>query len=305
MDKSLLISHYYNNYKQKIFLTRLSATECDFYVMYKYDYVEEINNFSQTFLKYLPFYVRNSDYFSVIDEYDDLDKLLACRSRTLRKNSKIIPQRTIGTDGIYGELFLDFYLRIVNKYNAIITFANKRSFDSNFETTGPDNIVYFIDEAEKIHICICEAKFVGGAANAHNCLIDDIIGTAKKQGHITKKYLNDYFQFIVEKGNDICERDKKIFKPFLFDLNKQLDAGNDFLSVIINHNICVNFIFFAVFDSTKNDPDKLKKYYDSIYDKCKTNVIKMGITNFKIEIVFIPTTNDTMTLKSAMEKSYE
>lgn len=305
MDKSLLISHYYNNYKSKIFLTELTAIGCDFYIMFIYNYDKEIENFSQTFLKYLPFYVRNSDYFSAIDDSVDIDSLLENRSKSLRKNSTLIPHRTIATDGIYGELFLDFYLRIVNQYNAIITYVNKRSFDSNNETTGPDNVVYFIDDTNNINIYLCEAKFVGGAANARSSLLEDIIGTATKQGHITKEYLNDYFQFIVEKGNDIPTNDKKIFQPFLIDLNKQLDAGNDFLSVIINHNICVNFIFFAVFDSTKNDPNKLKDYYDEIYNLCKDKATNIGIQNFKIRIVFIPTTNDTMTLKSAMEKSYE
>ncbi len=305
MDYSLLISHYYNNYKSKVFLTELTATGSTFYIMFIYDYDNEIENFSQTFLKYLPFYVRNSDYFTAIDESTDIDSFLEKRSRVLRRNSKIIPKRTIATDGIYGELFLDFYLRIVNKYNAIITYANKRSFNSNNETTGPDNIVYFIDNTNSINICICEAKFVGGASNAHKCLIEDIIGTSTKQGHITKEYLNEYFQFIVEKGNDISENDRKIFQPFLLDLNEQLDAGNDFISVIIEHKICVNFIFFAIFDSTKNEPDKLKDYYDEIYERCKENTKKMKIINYKIKIVFIPTKNDTMDLKSAMEKSYE
>lgn len=305
MDYSLLISHYYNNYKSKVFLTELTATGSTFYIMFIYDYDNEIENFSQTFLKYLPFYVRNADYFSAIDNPVNIDILLESRSKSLRKNSTLIPHRTIATDGIYGELFLDFYLRIVNQYNAIITYANKRSFDSNNETTGPDNVVYFIDNANNINICLCEAKFVGGASNARNCLIEDIVGTATKQGHITKEYLNDYFQFIVEKGNDIPANDRGIFQPFLLDLNKQLDSGNDFLSVIINHDICVNFIFFAIFDSTKNDPNKLKSYYDDIYNNCKTNAVNIGIKNYKIRIVFIPTTNDTMILKTAMERSYE
>ena len=112
-------------------------------------------------------------------------------------------------------------------------------------------------------------------------------------------------QFIVEKGSNISESDKKVFRPFLSDLNSQLDNGNDFLSVIINHNVCVNFIFFAIFDSTKKFPDNLKDHYTEIYENCKTNVEKIGVKNYKIEIVFIPTTNNTMTIKQAMEKAYE
>lgn len=305
MDKSTIISHYYNNYRTKVFLTRLSSNTRNFYLMYIYNYEQELENFSQTFLKYLPFYVRNTDYFSQLNDNTDLDALLEKRSKSLRKNSKIVPKRTIATDGIYGELFLDFYLRIVNKFNAIITYANKRSFDSNSETTGPDNVVYFVDEANRINLCICEAKFVAGASYAKNCLLEDIQGTTAKRGHITKDYLNDYFQFIVEKGCDILEKDKKIFESFLKELNEQLDNGNDFLSIIINHNICVNFIFFAIFDSTKRVPDDLKNHYEEIYTLCQNNLRQIGITNYKIEIVFIPTSNDTMTIKEAMEKSYE
>ena len=89
------------------------------------------------------------------------------------------------------------------------------------------------------------------------------------------------------------------------ELNAQLDNGNHFLSVLINHNVCVNFIFFAIFDSTKKEPNKLNEHYEDIYENCKTNVEKLGITNYKIEIVFIPTNNDTMTIKQAMEKAYE
>ena len=285
--------------------------------MYIYDVDKELQNFSETFLKYLPFYVRNNDYFVTLDDVEDIDEFLASRSKNLRRNSRIIPQRKIESDGIYGELFLDFYLRIVNNRNAILTFANKRSFNSNYETTGPDNVVYYIDSNSKINICICEAKFVAGASGAKKALIEDITGTpeipatptrdkiAEKPGHITDVYLNDYFQFIVEKGVNISEKDKKIFKPFLSDLNKELDNGNNFLSVIIKHKICVNFIFFAIFDSTSKTPENLVQNYDEIYDTCKNYVVKLGLTNYKVEIVFIPTSNKTMIIKEAMEKAYE
>lgn len=317
VDYNKLITHYVDNYSSKVFMTRLTEKSRNFYVMYIYDVDKELQNFSETFLKYLPFYVRNNDYFVTLDDVEDIDEFLASRSKNLRRNSRIIPQRKIESDGIYGELFLDFYLRIVNNRNAILTFANKRSFNSNYETTGPDNVVYYIDSNSKINICICEAKFVAGASGAKKALIEDITGTpeipatptrdkiAEKPGHITDVYLNDYFQFIVEKGVNISEKDKKIFKPFLSDLNKELDNGNNFLSVIMKHKICVNFIFFAIFDSTSKTPENLVQNYDEIYDTCKNYVVKLGLTNYKVEIVFIPTSNKTMIIKEAMEKAYE
>ena len=305
MKNEILITHYYNNYRPKVFLTRLHAKDYHCYLMYTYNYDQELENFAQTFLKYLPYYVRNSDYFDSIDDDQDLDSQLETRSRSLRKNSKIIPHRTIASDGIYGELFLDFYLRIVNKYNAIITYANKRSFDSNNETTGPDNLVYYVDENNVINLCICEAKFLAGASAAHKGLIEDIVGTETKQGHITKEYLNNYIQFVVEKGCNILEKDRLIFKSFISSLNKMLDKGNDFISILIQHNIRVNFIFFAIFDSQKNTPDKLLEYYSDIYSQCNSSASALGINNYTIEVVFIPTRNKTMILKQEMEKSYE
>lgn len=305
MEINSLIEHYDVNYKTKIFMTKLCGKMEEAYIMYVYKYENELENFADTFLAYLPFYIRNKDYFASLDDKLDLDCQLIERSKSIRKNSKVVPTRSIATDGIYGELFLDFYLRIISAKKAILTYANKRSFDSNYETTGPDNVVYYIDSKNKINLCICEAKFVSGAANAKNYLVNDIVGTSIKQGHVTKEYLNDYFQFIVEKGVDIEEKDRKIFQPFLFKLNTQLDNGNDFISIIINYNICINFVFFAIFDSTKRKPDKLLGYYEEIYAQCETNVRQIGITNYKIEIVFIPTNNDTMKIKEAMEKSYE
>lgn len=312
MDVKDLITHYQNNYARKVFMTKLSDAMQNAYVMYVYDYTSELDNFADTFLKYLPFYVRNSDYFTVIDESGDIDAQLVSRSKSMRRNSQVIPQRRIEVDGIYGELFLDFYLRIVSAKNAVITYANKRSFASNYESTGPDNIVYYIDTTGNMNLCLCETKFVGGAANAKNNLVEDIIGKpstpGKKDGkpaHVSTSFLNNYFQFVVEKGYQISEPDRTQFRTFFADLNSELDQGNDFVSIIIKHNICVNFIFFAIFDSQKRSPDKLKDYYDEIYAQCVKNINAIGFTNYKIEIVFVPTENNTMDIKRAMEKSYE
>lgn len=312
MEINKLIAHYKTNYAHKIFLTKLTADMQCAYIMYIYDYDYELDNFSDTFLKYLPFYVRNSDYFVTLDENDDIDAQLVSRSKSMRKKSAVIPHRPAKVDGIYGELFLDFYLRIVCSRKAVITYANKRSFASNYESTGPDNIVYYIDSEGKINICLCEAKFVGGAANAKNSLLEDIVGKPASPGkrdgkpaHVSKSFLNDYFQFVVEKGYDIKEPDRTIFKNFFEDLNGQLDNGNEFVSILIDHNICVNFIFFAIFDSKQRIPDELRKNYDDLYNQCEQRINEIGLKNYKIEIVFVPTDRPTMDLKQAMEKSYE
>ena len=64
-------------------------------------------------------------------------------------------------------------------------------------------------------------------------------------------------------------------------------------------------MFFAIFDSTKRCPQKLEDYYKEIYSACEQQIQEIGLTNYKIEIVFIPTENTTMTIKEAMEKQYE
>lgn len=312
MDINKLIAHYQNNYAHKIFLTRLADAMQHAYIMYVYDYDHELENFSDTFLKYLPFYVRNSDYFATFDESTDIDVQLVNRSKSMRRNSQVIAQRKAQVDGIYGELFLDFYLRIVSSRNAVLTYANKRSFASNYESTGPDNIVYYIDAEGQMNICLCETKFVAGAANAKNSLVEDIVGKpaspGKKDGkpaHVSKSFLNDYFQFVVEKGYDIKEPDRSTFRTFFEDLNRQLDNGNDFISILINHDVCVNFVFFAIFDSKQRTPAGLKVHYDDIYSQCEQNINDIGFTNYRIEIVFVPTESSTMELKQAMEKPYE
>ena len=115
MEVNQLVAHYKANYERKVFMTRLSHAMQNAYLMYIYDYPSELKNFADTFLAYLPFYIRNSDYFETVDENEDIDTQLITRSKNMRKNSKIIPHRQIASDGIYGELFLDFYLQRCTK----------------------------------------------------------------------------------------------------------------------------------------------------------------------------------------------
>lgn len=56
-----LISYYANGNAKKIFMTKLNGKKGDAYIMYLHNYASELEDFADTFLKYLPFYVRNSD----------------------------------------------------------------------------------------------------------------------------------------------------------------------------------------------------------------------------------------------------
>ena len=165
--------------------------------------------------------------------------------------------------------------------------------------------MYYIDNNGIINICFCEAKFIGGASRVKNELIHDIEGDSSQPGHVTKEYLNNYLCFIVEKGANVEENDKSIFEPFIDRLNKELDTGNDFISIIIKENICVNFVFFAIFDSKKRNPEKIESSYHEIFDKCKEHITAIGFSNYKIEIVFIPTENKPIDIKKEIDKEYE
>lgn len=303
MNYNSIILHYKNNFNSKVFLTRLQHEKKDFYIMYVYEYDKELENFKETFLNYLPFYVRNRDYLETLEE-ENLAEQLIERSKNIRKNSKIIPQRKIENDGIYGELFLDYYLRIIKNMKPIITYSSRRSYKSKRESLGIDNVVYFIDNSN-IHFCLCEAKFIAGASNAKEKLIEDIKGKKQSVGHVTKEYINDYMYFVVEKGINIEKDDRDIFQQFINEANRRLDKNDNFLDLMIEKNFCIHFIFFAIFDSQKRNPCLIADYYDEIYNACKENVLRLGVSNYKIEIVFIPTENTTMTIKKEIEKAYE
>ena len=94
----------------------------NFYIMYNYDYKEELENFKNEFLYYLPFYILNDDHLITINESNGIDNELKIRSLAIKKKNPITPKRLVENDGIYGELFLDFYLRIVRTRYCIILF---------------------------------------------------------------------------------------------------------------------------------------------------------------------------------------
>ena len=75
MEVNQLVAHYKANYERKVFMTRLSHAMQNAYLMYIYDYPSELKNFADTFLAYLPFYIRNSDYFETVEISPAKDKL--------------------------------------------------------------------------------------------------------------------------------------------------------------------------------------------------------------------------------------
>lgn len=304
MTLKTIKQHYIDNHKKKLFATRIVSITCEYYILYCYNYNFELENFKNEFLYYLPYYVGNDDLLRTIDITMDIDEQMKKRSKIVRKDSTIIPKRLIKNDGIYGELFLDFYLRIVKERNLIITYASKKDFKSKCEATGIDSVVYYIEDG-KLNICFCEAKFVASAGSAKTKLKSDIEGDKENTGHISEEFINDYIQFIIEKGVNLSSEEKDRFSAFLKKLNNELYNKKKFLDVLISENICINFIFFAIFKNFKKNPDDLGQHYNDIKNSALARINSLNITNYKIEIVFIPTNNESTIIKEEIEKNYE
>ena len=301
MNLSDIIKFYKVKYEKKVFFTKLSYKNA--YIMYIYNTFEEYENFSKTFLYYLPFYTRNNDFFENVE--GELSDWLLKRSRNIRVDKTTIPDRNIENNGIYGELFLDFYLRIVKKRELVITYMSKRSFNSNYESRGLDSLAYYFDNNGNICLNICEAKFVCDQNSAKKDLLDDINGTDKKIGHLTEEFFNQYYHFVVCEGSKMHEKEKIKFKQLIDELNKECDNGNKFLDVFIRHNVFFKVTFFAIFSCKLKEPEKLKEIYEKIYDEGKKKIEEMKIVNYEIKIVFIPTDHSSMEIKRKIEEEYE
>jgi len=319
MEKSKLIEYFDLNFKFRIFEKQLNFNRQQYYILYQYDYHNELKSFKETFLYYLPFYVQNDDMLEMVDGSNDtfISSDLIKKSKWIWENSIIMPHRKAASNGIFGELFLDFFLRVVKKRKLIMTYASKREFNSNMETKGLDNVAYSFDENGQMHIYFCEAKFLETRTAVETQLIEDIIGAKEikdsngeickkeKIGHVTKDFLNKYIQFIVEKGDAIETKYREVFKEYLNYVNKNLSKGVDFVTILNKFGICVDFIFFAEFCCKKKDPAKFKKEYCAIYKECQNQVSVIGLEETNIEIVFIPIDNKSMTVKNEICKQYE
>ena len=98
---------------------------------------------------------------------------------------------------------------------------------------------------------------------------------------------------------------KNKFFSFVNKLNAELYNEKKFLDILISEDICVNFVFFAIFKSSLKKPEDLELHYNEIKNSALLKIKSLNIRNFKIEIVFIPTDNASMTIKKEIEKNYE
>lgn len=306
-----LFNYYNEHHKNKIFYTEMRIEGIDYAIMYTHDNEHEVQLFLDNFTKYFPYYVWNEDQLELLSKDEDLDRTLLEVSRKCWNNSSIVPKRSTKVNGIYGEVYLDFYERIVKGNRIFITFAGKRSFSSNFESTGFDNVLFNIEQ-DSIELIFSEAKFVGNVSSACSSIIEDINGVKdvdkrkSRLGHLTKEFFNKYISFTIQKKSLFSEEDRFLIEPFITELNNVLvNQGEDFLQYLINKNIKIICVFFAIFESNSFSPIDFKTNYEEINQSAVKSLNYMGLSNYCIEIVFIPTKSKVMDIKEAINEFYK
>jgi hypothetical protein len=227
-----------------------------------------------------------------------------------------MPHRKISVNGIYGELFLDIYIRVVSKVKLLMSYVSKRSFNSSYESKGIDSLGYTL-KGHQIEIYLSEAKFVTNKYSAKSELLDDIInGHTSRDGdkvivseaHLTKNYLDKYFGFVLEKDISCPNEDREAIKVFFDEINKEINSIRNprtFTELLIEKNIKINFVCFAIFNASEKHPDDLSTMYDDLIKAIDQQFNDLGISNYDAEVVFIPTSNSSMVIKKEITSFYE
>lgn len=301
----LLVKHYILNHKNKVFRTKLFLTNGTPGVMFLYNKSDELMNFKNAFGLYLPIYTKNEDNLQTMNFNGNIDDNLKLYSKRIWNESNVVPHRLTSINGIYGELFMDIYLRVVENKKTLISYASKRSFNSNYESKGIDSIVYTYKN-DIIEFYMCEAKFVSDKNAAKSELMKDI--SKGKIPHLTAEYLNDYFGFVLEKDLSCPIEDRRKINDIFMEFNKAINdiaKPLNFVDLIIAKNIKIHFICFAIFQGLYQHPDMLDSIYIELLDEINIQFNNIGIKNRSSEIVFIPTDNSSMTIKKEIDSFYE
>lgn len=305
-----LEKYYCVEHERKIFCTKLCVEGKCFDILYDYDKKDEIDNFVSNFSEYLPYYVYNADTLEWIDTEGDISTKLKEISKKCW-NGPNVPSRDKNVNGIFGEVFLDFYERIVKKAKLACTYASRRDFNSNNENRGFDNVLFSIKN-NIIEFVFAESKFVIDKSTASAALVKDIKGEPvsgdKKAvvGHLTKDYMNDYITFVVEKNSYFSDSDKELLKPFIRNLNDVLiNQNGNFIDFLINNDVRINCVFFAIFKNQSINPADYIDAYDCIYSEAEKHLKDIGFKNYSIEIVFIPTKSRSTEIKGAIDEYYK
>lgn len=301
---SKFTEYFKNNLELKIFYSRNSSQTYDYGILYLYIFDQEVEFFKNTFGYYFPYYIKNEDQLNYLNP-DNIGFKSNLKKISIRnwERLSIIPQRGLKISGMYGELFLDFYLRIVNELDPLISYASKRSYKSNYESKGIDNVMF--EANENIELILSEAKFVSNKSSAKAGLIGDIKGTTTSSSHFTKTYINSYMDFVICKASESNQIKNVRIKQFIDKANKKYDDGVEFLDVCIEESVKLKVVLFAIFNEMEKDVNLFDSIYKELSKELETKLCILGLNSYDYEIVFIPTNNTSMRIKDGINEYYE
>lgn len=268
--------------------------------LYNFNTSEELENFKKVFQEYLPFYVLNLD---LIDNYivdDTISKQLVDDAKYIYETD-ITPTRKTGINGIFGELYNDYYIKNVLNDEILLQYLSRKDFNSRDSESKGIDVVACNENEGKLEIIMSEAKFVGNLSTAKNNLKDDISGST---GHLNKEYINKYMNFVMYRQNGLDKGRNKEIQKLVTEFNtKKWREKLDFIDCINELDCSCRFIYFAVFKQCKKrEIHDFEEEILEIIQEFNQNIANTGINNYSIEVVFIPTFNESMALKRKMEE---
>lgn len=306
-NREKLKKYYKEIYSPLIFVNEKKLPNNNIARIYLYNFKgeEEQNNFKRVFQGYLPYYVRNYDK---IDNYEldgNIEEVLFKDAKKIWTNPALVPKRMTSQNGIFGELYNDYYIRNVINDDRLIAYTSKRDYKAgNTECTGIDSVACGIND-NKLEIVLSEAKFLTTLSNAKIQLIEDIRGNEKKEKepHVEKNCINSYMNFILERQAGINEERVKEINEKIRKLNSIMYEDDiKFIEAMNYLDYNIKFIFFAICQCTNRNIEHYKTHIDEIIEAFNIQVTSTGIKNYEIEIVLIPTFNTSMDLKNKMEE---
>lgn len=283
-----------------IFVNENNLEEFDNVKIYLYDFnkQKELENFKKVFQEYMAMYVRNEDIINLYELSSGISEQLQKEFRNIYKI--ITPDRETKSSGIFGELFNDYYLKNILDEEILLAYVSKKEFNNNNESKGID-LVCCEEKNDILEIILSEAKFVGDLSAAKSSLINDISG---KDNHLNSNYINNYMNFVLNRQDGLDKRRKEIITSQITEINKKIIIENkSFIDTINELGYFLRFVYFAIFQYEKNrNIENFKSSVMEISKEFEKQVIQTGVKNYSMEIVFIPTFNESMDLKNKMEE---
>lgn len=301
-----LKTYFDENCKELVFANEMPLENDNRAKMYyvNADAITERNNYKKIFQEYLLLYARSYEklrYFK--HQSDDLSVDLIDYGKDIWNNDGLIITGDINSSGIFGELFNDFYLNIVKNENILLTYSSKRGFaEKNIK--GVD-VVGCICENKKLTLIYSESKFVQSAYDAQKYLRDDIKGKETEPSHITSEYINKFSSFLLDKNHSLYKDSTEnmeiiinnidLINDKIYNKEKPIDIFNEL-------EVKIRFVFFAVYKDNKFTAAEREDYFNNILSDFNSQIIKIGLKKYDVEIVFIPIINKSTEIKEYMCK---